>query len=187
MINRKFLAEKVIKESGIPYSIFCPTWVMDGLPLFVNQGKAFVIGKQPCPYHWVAADDIARMVSTAYGLEEAANQRFIVHGPKAILLREALTRYCAIFHPELKAVSSMPIWLVKMLASLTHNQELKGAGEMMSYFEKVGETTSEPINEGILNAPVITLDQWLEEVKTKLITQESNTQLANNEFEYSAR
>ena len=45
MIDRKFLAEKAIQESGIPYTIFAPTWVMDGLPMFVNQGKAFVIGK----------------------------------------------------------------------------------------------------------------------------------------------
>ena len=99
MIDRKFLAEKAIQESGIPYTIFAPTWVMDGLPMFVNQGKAFVFGKQPYPYHWVAADDIARMVSTAYGLDEAANKRFILHGPEGIRLPEALRRYCAVVPP----------------------------------------------------------------------------------------
>ena len=64
--NRKFLAEQAIRASGIPYTIFCPTWVMEILPMFVNQGRAAVFGKQPYPYHWVAAADIARMVSTAY-------------------------------------------------------------------------------------------------------------------------
>jgi uncharacterized protein YbjT (DUF2867 family) len=162
MINRKFLAEKAIQESGIAYTIFRPTWVMDGLPMFVNQGRAVVIGKQPYPYHWVAAQDIARMVSTAYGLEEAANKRFIVHGPEGIQLGEALRRYCAVIRPDIKGVSSMPFWLVKLLATITGNQELKGAGEMMSYFEKVGETTSAPIMDGILGAPTVTLDEWLE-------------------------
>jgi uncharacterized protein YbjT (DUF2867 family) len=168
MINRKFQTEMVIKGSEIPYTIFCPTWVMDGLPMFVNQGRAFVFGKQPCPYHWVAADDIARMVSTAYGLEEAANKRFIIYGPEAIHLREALTSYCRVFHPSLKEVSSMPFWLVKTLGTITRNSELKEAGEMMSYFEKVGETTSAPKIDGILSAPTITLDQWL---KKRKVTQ----------------
>ncbi|MGE5777649.1 MAG: SDR family oxidoreductase, partial [Chloroflexota bacterium] len=83
MVNGKFLAEKAICASGIPYAIFCPTWVMDTLPMFVNQGRAAVFGKQACPYHWVAADDIARMVAAAYELKEAPNKRFIIHGPEA--------------------------------------------------------------------------------------------------------
>lgn len=165
MIDRKFLAEKAIQESGIPYTIFAPTWVMDGLPMFVNQGKAFVMGKQPYPYHWVAAEDIARMVSAAYGLEEAANKRFILHGPEGIRLSEALRRYCTVFHPEIKSVSSMPLWLVRLLGTITGNQGLKGAGEMMAYFEKVGEDSSLAKMDGILSAPAMTLDEWLHKSK----------------------
>ncbi len=163
MVNRKFLAEKAIHESGIPYTIFCPTWVMEILPVFVNQGRATVFGKQPCPYHWVAAADIARMVSTAYRLEEAANQRFFVLGPEPISMHDALRRYCAIFHPDIKNVTTMPLWLVRLLATLTGNQGLKGAGEMMAYFENVGETSNNPAADScMLGAPTITLDQWLE-------------------------
>lgn len=166
MVNRKFLAEQAIRKSGVPYVILCPTWVLDGLPLFVNQGRASVLGKQPHPYHWVAAEDIARMVATAYQLEEAANQRFIVHGPEAISMQDALKRYCAVFHPEIKEISSMPFWLVELLATLTRNPGLKGAGEMMSYFEKVGEWKNRPQANCVLGVPKITLDQWLE-VKKK--------------------
>lgn len=168
MINRKFLAEKAITESEIPYTIFCPTWVMDGLKMFINQGRAFMFGTQPCPYHWVAGEDIASMVSTAYRIDEAENKRIIVHGPEAIHLSDALRRYCTVIQPEIKQVSSMPFWLVKMLATLTNNQQLKGACEMMSYFETVGESTSAPKNDGILAAPAITLDQWLGSRKASL-------------------
>jgi uncharacterized protein YbjT (DUF2867 family) len=162
MIDRKFLAEQAIRKSGVPYTMICPTWVMESLPLFVNQGRASVLGKQPCPYHWVAAEDIARMTATSYQLKEAASQRFIVHGPEAIRMQDALKRYCSVFHPEIKEVSSMPFWLVKLLATLMHNPGLKGAGEMMSYFEKVGEWKNLPQADCILHAPTITLDQWLE-------------------------
>jgi hypothetical protein len=139
---------------------------MDGLPLFINQGQAFIFGKQPCPYHWVAAEDIARMVSTSYLLEEAANKRFIVHGPEALHLREALSRYCAVFRPEIKKVSSMPFWLVKLMGTITGSQELKGAGEMMSYFEKVGEGDNSPQTNCILGTPKTTLEVWLQNGKT---------------------
>jgi hypothetical protein len=52
---------------------------MEILPKFVNQGRAAIFGKQPCPYHWVAAEDLARMVSTAYELPEAGNKRLWIH------------------------------------------------------------------------------------------------------------
>lgn len=170
MVDQKFRAEKAIRESGIPYMIFCPTWIMESLPLFVVQGRASVFGKQPCPYHWVALDDLSRMVSTAYRLDEAANKRFLVCGPEAIRMQEALKRYCAVFHPEIKHVSSMPFWLVRMLATFTRSQELKGIGEMMSYFEKVGETGGPANADDILGVPTITLDMWLERRKAGLVT-----------------
>jgi hypothetical protein len=62
-------------------------------------------------------------------------------------------------------VSSMPFWLVKMLAILTGNQELKGAGELMSYFEKVGEGSNFPKVNDVLGAPTMTLDNWLQKRK----------------------
>ncbi len=167
MVDRKFLAEKAIRESGIPYVMICPTWVMESLPLFVNQGRAAVLGKQSHPYHWVAAEDIARMVATAYGLWEATNRRFIVHGPEVISMQDALRRYCAAFHPEIKEISSMPFWLVKLLAILTRNPGLKGAGEMMAYFEKVGEWKNLPQANCILGAPTTTLDKWLKMRKNR--------------------
>jgi hypothetical protein len=177
MVNRKFLAEQAIQKSGIPYTIFCPTWVMEILPKFVNQGRAAIFGKQPHPYHWVAAEDCARMVSSAYGLREAANKRFLVLGPEAISMYEALKRYCAVFHPDMKDVSSMPFWLVKLLATLTRNQELKSAGEMMSYFEKVGERSNNPADDScILSTPTMTLDMWLQKKKAREVDQDRVTE-----------
>ena len=162
MVNGKFLAEQAIRESGIPFTIFCPTWVMEILPKFVNQGRAAIFGRQPCPYHWVAADDLARMVSTAYEFAEAGNKRLWIHGPEPIQMQEALQRYCTKFHPGIKQVSSMPFWLVNLMAMLTRSPELKGAGEMMSYFEKVGEMGDPAEANDLLGAPEITLDRWLE-------------------------
>jgi uncharacterized protein YbjT (DUF2867 family) len=166
MVNRKFLAEKAIREMGVPYTFFCPTWVMESLPLFVRQGRASILGKQPYPYHWVAGDDLARMVSRAYQLEEAENKRFVVHGPEAIPMQEALRRYCAVFHPDIQSVSSMPFWLVRLLAAITGDEGLKDAGKLMGYFEKVGEGNGFPERIDSIGIPRMTLGEWLEQRKT---------------------
>jgi uncharacterized protein YbjT (DUF2867 family) len=165
MVNHKFLAEQALRAGKTPVTIFCPTWVMESLPLFVNQGRAAVLGKQPYPYHWVAADNIARMVSKAYALDQTAPGRVIVHGPEAIHMDEALRRYCAALHPEIQKVSGMPFWLVSLLAALTRDQGLKGAGELMAYFEKVGEGNHFPTGDGVFGSPETTLDKWLEQKK----------------------
>ncbi len=80
-------------------------------------------------------------------------------------MQGAVKRYCAAFHPEIKGVSSMPFWLVKVLAVLTRNQGLKGAGELFSYFEKAGEWKNLPQANCPLGSPATTLDDWLEQRK----------------------
>jgi uncharacterized protein YbjT (DUF2867 family) len=162
MIERKFLAEKAIAESGVGYAIFCPTWIMEGLALFVQQGRAVVLGKQPTPYRFVAADDQAEMVLNAYRCEEAPNRKVFVYGPEAVRMQEALKRYCAACHPEIRQLTAMPFWLVRLLAAVTHDPGLKAAGEMMAYFEKVGEENSAARVDDLLGTPSTTLEQWLE-------------------------
>lgn len=76
---------------------------------------------------------------------------------------EALRRYIAVFHPEIKQVSTMPFWLVRLLSTITGNQDLKAAGELMSYFDKVGEGSRPATANGVLGAPTTTLDIWLED------------------------
>jgi uncharacterized protein YbjT (DUF2867 family) len=47
----KLEAEKAIRESGVPYTFFCPTCSMESLSQFIKGGRAAVFGKQPNPYH----------------------------------------------------------------------------------------------------------------------------------------
>jgi len=166
--KHKIDTEKTIRESGIPYTIFCPTSSMEALPMFVMGGKAGVLGKQPNPYHWFAANDFGRMVSAAYKLEEAVNKRLFIYGPEGILIHEALRRYCSIFHPEIKKISTMPFWLANLIAAITRDKEMKFASKLLAYCEKTGECGDPTEANSILGAPKITLDEWLAERKAKL-------------------
>lgn len=165
MVEQKLNAEAVIADCGVPYTVFCPTWPMEQLPRFARGGSPTLIGRQPTPLHWFAAQDMARMVSTAYQTEEAINKRFFIHGPEPMTFRAALERYCGACHPDFGKVSVMPIWLAKLMGTLTRNEMLKYASDLMAYFEKVGELGDPAEANRLLGAPTTTLDAWIAQRK----------------------
>jgi uncharacterized protein YbjT (DUF2867 family) len=162
MVAQKLEAEKAIRDGGVPYTIFCPTWPMEQIVRFARGGKPSLIGKQPLPVHLFAAQDLADMVSKAYQLEEAQNKRFYVYGPEAMTMKTALERYCARFHPEVQKISVMPIWMAKLMGTLTGNEMLKFASGLMAYFDKTPEVGDPSEANEILGAPATTLDAWME-------------------------
>jgi NADH dehydrogenase len=167
MVAQKLNAEKAVQTCGISYAIFCPTWPMEQLPRFARDGKPSLMGAQPLSVHFFAAEDLARMVSKAYQLEEAKNKRFYVYGPEAMTMKTALERYCARFHPEVEKISVMPLWLAKLLSALTGNEMLKFASGLMAYFDKAPETGDPSEANEVLGSPETTLDAWMESLKSK--------------------
>lgn len=161
VMKGKFLAERAIRDSGVPYTIFCPTWFMEVLPKYIRDSRAFVFGKQPNPYHLVAAGDYAAMVAASYGTEAAVNKRFIVHGPEGVLFHDAVKRYCQVFHPDIKKVATMPYWFATAIARIKGTKEMKSVSDFMAAFEKVGELGDPSEANDLLGAPRTTLDDWL--------------------------
>jgi len=169
-VKQKLLAEVVVRESGIPYTIFCPTTAMENIPMFVQGNRATVIGKQPRPYHWLAADDFGRMVSSSYRLDETVNKRLCIYGPEAILTREAVRRYCSKFHPKITKISTMPYWFVKIMATIMRSKEMKFGSSLLAFCEKVDEGGDPAEANRILGTPNTTLGEWLKQRKVKLDT-----------------
>jgi uncharacterized protein YbjT (DUF2867 family) len=161
-IENKYQAEQTIINSGIPYMIFRPTWFFESLDLMIRDGKAMLLGKQPNPSHWVAADDLARMVATAYGKPEAKNKIFFIFGPEQHLMKDLLEKYCKLRYPEIKKVSSVPIWMMKMIGLLTGNKQLKGVASLFAYFEKVNELGNSDETNALLGKPIITFENWIQ-------------------------
>ena len=76
--------------------------------MHVQNGGASYFGKQPYPFHWLAADDLAASVCSAYQSPAAVNKQFFLWGPEPIMIGDALMKYCAVAHPEIRKVSSLP-------------------------------------------------------------------------------
>jgi uncharacterized protein YbjT (DUF2867 family) len=165
MVNQKLMAEKAIRESGVPFTIFCPTWPMEQLPRFVQKGRVMIIGKQPTPLHWFARDDFGRMAANAFKTEETIGKRLFIHGPEAIIMKDAIERYCRAFHPEIASVKVIPVWAAKVMATIMHNDMLKFFAEIMAYFDKVGERGDATEANRLLGAATKTLDTWINQRK----------------------
>ena len=162
MIENKFEEEEYIIKCGIPFMIFRPTWFFESLDLMVRDGKAMVLGKQPNPCHWVAADDYGKMVANAYIKTDAKNKIFFVFGPEQYLMKDLLEKYCKRYHPEIKKVSAIPLWMVRMIGMLSGNKELKNAASLFAYFEKVKELGNPDETNNLLGKPELTFEKWID-------------------------
>jgi uncharacterized protein YbjT (DUF2867 family) len=161
MVDAKLRAEQAVAGCGVPWTVFRPTWPFETLARFVRDGRATVIGRNPTPYHWFAAADHARMVSTAYRLEEAAGRVFYIHGPEAMPIHEAVDRYREALHPEIASTGTMPTWMARALATVTRNQRLRFAADLMAYFDRVGEPGDPADANRLLGTPTTTMSDWL--------------------------
>lgn len=155
----KLDAAAAIATSGVPFTIFRPSWFFESLRLFVRGRKAGTLGGQRVKFHWLAAADYAQIVSRSYDLPEAAGKTLDLLGPQPMTMLEALTRYCAIAHPDIKT-RAMPIWLARTVAIATGNRTLKNVLPAMAFFDR-------PHNEGdpseanrLFGAPRTTLEEW---------------------------
>ncbi|WP_209403764.1 SDR family oxidoreductase [Pseudozobellia sp. WGM2] len=160
-IKAKYQSEQLIKASGISYMIFRPTWFMESLALMIRDGKANVMGKQPLKLRWIASRDFGERLVNAYRHIENINQEFSTYGPESLTINEALEQYIKVKHPTIKKVANAPFWLLKILAFVSGNKQLKEFIPMFEYFEKTKEAGSPDVSDRLLGKSKTTLQQWL--------------------------
>ena len=156
-------AEKMIRDSGIPFTIFCPTFIMETLEWYIEGNRAGMLGTKLPLTHLIAGNDFGRMVAAGYKTEEAVNKKLFMYGPEPVPLLDALKEYCAVLHPEVKKVSTMPFWMANFMAFVMRNKDLKEASQTFALFNKVGECGSREEADRILGAPTVTFKEWLEQ------------------------
>jgi len=165
VIDVKMRAEHLLRSSGIPHTVFCPTWVMEILPRFVRDGRAVVItGRNPPGLHFFAAADFGRMVANAYEDDQTLGRRLFIHGPESITLPNALERFLEACHPQIKVIH-LKLWQARLIAKLTGRMD--SVTRLIGYFDKVGELGDPAEANALLGAPSTKLGEWIESQKGK--------------------
>lgn len=166
MIKGHFEAENLLVESGIPYSIFRLTMVMDMIPRYANKGKPFIIGKQPHKWSWIYSGDLAMMASKAFSLESAKNKKFTVFGPDKYTIPEAVDKFNSIFYTKTKPAKPKPYWLANLLALIV-GVKLKYAISIFKYFEDHPEEGNPKEANELLGQPKTDLNRFFDIYKSK--------------------
>lgn len=155
----KLGAERAIEESGVPYTIFKPTYFMETLALHVQGPVGVVLGRQPHPLRMVAAEDYAAMVSKALATPEAARRRLYVFGPEPISMPEALRLYCRVVHGG-KPVVTMPLAVMRVINRLVMREAMTRELALMRVMQRVGEPTGVPEAGDLLGPATTSLRAW---------------------------
>lgn len=166
--DKKYRAEQVVMQSGIPYLVFRPTWFFESLERMVRNGKAMVPGKQVHPYHWIAADDFAGRVVRAFSNEKYYNQAYYMYGPETFTMKEILEKYCRACYPDIEKVAETPLSMLRFIAWISRNRQLAFATKLFGYFSKVPEPEITKEEHYRLGKPELDFDAWLAAKKVDL-------------------
>jgi len=158
-LRAKWSAEHAIAASGVPYTIFRPTYFMETLPRHIRGRTATVLGRQRKRFHMLAAEDFGAMVSRALSTDHAVNQTLTVYGPEAYTIPAALRIYCNLCAPGV-TVASRPLWLMAALDRTVLRGSLGDTIPLMHALQELGEQ-GDPSEAARLLGPATTnLADW---------------------------
>ncbi len=160
----KLNAENAIRRSGLPHTIFRPTFFTDLLPRFIQGKRASVFGTQPHPIRFLTLRDYAKIVSKAHE-SQGTNQSLFVCGPEARTFAQALQTVVDQVLPGVK-VSHSPFWMMNMLNRLFLKGQITEILQLMAASEKVGEIGDPSEANRRFGAPQTTVATWAKQQRS---------------------
>ncbi|WP_097125136.1 SDR family oxidoreductase [Spirosoma fluviale] len=109
-------AVRLIKNAGIPYSIFYPSCFMESLNGTQRLGPfVLLVGRSPVKPWYIAAHDYGKQVAQAFQIAgEGLNEEYIIQGPESVTQHEAAERFVGAYQKEKLSVVTTPSFLMKL-------------------------------------------------------------------------
>ncbi|MEV6159728.1 NAD(P)H-binding protein [Nonomuraea sp. NPDC052129] len=119
----KFEVERLLRTSGVPYSIVRPTHLMDTwvetlAESITKKGKATVFGSGASPVSWVAGRDVAK-VAAALAIRPGEGWSADLGGPEALPLTKVNELIAASLGLRIKGENKMSAGMLRMMSPLT--------------------------------------------------------------------
>jgi putative NADH-flavin reductase len=129
--------QKLIKESGIPYTILHCSWFIDSFIFYQRNNTYSVIGDTENPIYFTNCFDFSNHISKAIGNPDAYYKEFPIQGTEGITHPEAARRFFSVYDKNTK-INKLPSGLISLLALF--KKEFKILKHMSDYFTKAIET-----------------------------------------------
>lgn len=156
----KLQAETYLVGSGFDYTIFRCTMFMETLPKW-----KFLLGDQPTKWHWLAANDYARMLSKAFTTPQAINKILFLYGPgPPHTLTEAVEKlFIPVCAPDR---SPIPTLSMEEIQTTTNPDYANLSDKTIAKFQwlgKIRELGDPSEANALLGAPTISVEQWCQD------------------------
>jgi uncharacterized protein YbjT (DUF2867 family) len=159
--REKYEAQQIAKNSGLPWTIFEPSWFMETLPLLVKF-KILSLIQTNLKAYWVAGDDLGRMISAALKKNIGQNEIVPVQGPHDISLTEAAFRFVHAYDPSIFLLPT-PLGVIKMMGLVM--PKLRELGQLFDLFGDIPETVPNPGFWNKFAKPEMTIETYAQYVK----------------------
>jgi uncharacterized protein YbjT (DUF2867 family) len=108
-------AARLIKDAGIPYTIFYPSNFMETIVHDFLQGRRLVLmGTSQHPMHFIAGRDYGQQVVRSFEILGDESRDYVVQGPDAYRTEEAANVFAAHYTAADVRITRVPLGLVKV-------------------------------------------------------------------------
>lgn len=157
---------KLIKESGIAYTILHCSWFADSFVFYQRNNIYSVVGDTQNPIYFTNCYNFSVHIANAVANPDALYREFPVQGNEGMKHPEAAKLFFSVFSENTK-VKPLPSWLIAVLA--VFKKEMKFLKHMADYFDDFKET---PLAElcgtyDVLGQPTLSLTEYAKKLKTE--------------------
>lgn len=158
---------KLIKESGIPYTILHCSWFIDSFIFYKRKNAYTIIGDTENPIYFTNCDDFSSYIENAIENPNAFFREFPIQGTEGYKHPEAARQFFSIYDNTTK-INFLPSRLIAFMALF--NNEFKTLKHMSDYFSKSTETfmADELETYSILGKPKISLKDYAHKIKDEV-------------------
>jgi len=150
---------KLIKESGIPYTIFYPSSFMENFYFNYKKGKYLVLaGKSEHKQYFISGADYGMQVARAFQRNPQENKEYAVQGPEGFTTDEACALFKTYYKKENLTIVRAPIGLLKFFGMFA--QGLNYGAHIIEALNKYPEKFQSDQTWVELGKPVITLKEF---------------------------
>ncbi|MBN2350697.1 MAG: SDR family oxidoreductase [Bacteroidales bacterium] len=159
---------KLIKNSGIPYTILHCSWFADSFVIYRRNNVYSVIGNTIDPIYFTNCYDYTKHLINVLGNPGAFFKEFPIQGDKGFTHPLAAKTFLDVYSENTK-IKLLPAGIIKFLALFS--KEMKYVKHMSDYFFDSSETfLAEEFNTyKILGSPFLSLTQYAEKLKEEKI------------------
>ncbi|WP_437533560.1 NmrA family NAD(P)-binding protein [Sorangium sp. So ce726] len=116
VFDMKREALSILKESGIPSTVFFPSNFIESIPYRSRQGSRINLAGSPREKaYWISARDYGKQVARALALPGDASREYVVQGPEPLTIKEAAEQFAKHYTKEKLAVGAAPLGIFKVL------------------------------------------------------------------------